>query len=92
MFAKIKDHLVPLLEVILQGALLREEKLPLAERADLEENSTKGSQALRTSPSPLGCFLPTTSQALDMGSGQEGRETWERSKQTISRKIGGRNL
>jgi len=36
----------PLLQDILQRALLQAEKLPLAERADLEDNSMKRGQAL----------------------------------------------
>lgn len=77
---KLRIIWFPLLQDILQGALLQEEKLPPAERADLEENSTKRSQVLCSPPSPLGCFLPTISQTLDMVSGQEGREVGERSK------------
>lgn len=60
---KLRIILFPLLQDILQGALLKEEKLPLAERADYEENSTR-SEVLSSPASPLGCFLPTTSQSL----------------------------
>lgn len=61
---KLRIIWFPLLPGILQGALLQQAKLSLAERADLEENSTKRSQVL--------CFRPKRKRNLGKADEQEG--------------------
>lgn len=86
MFAKIQDDVVPSAPGYSPGWTLAGEELPWAGKADLQEMGLKGvkpyTALLRLQSFPI-------SQMLGAVSGQEGRESWERSKQTISRQRGG---